>query len=115
MTHEESVSIIKGQFVKISKNVLTTALYSWAPIFKVPPLSTITNIILNKILNLIADNAETGAFFIYIDFNVDKQGRGFMAAAINNHNVQLVGTDEEKRNSEKILIDSFRALIMFRN
>lgn len=115
MTHEESVSIVKGQFVKISKNVLTTALYAWAPVFKVPPLSTITNLILNKILNKIADSSETGAFFLYIDFNVDRQGRSFMAAAINNHQIQMVGTDEEKRNAEKILIDSFRALIKFRN
>lgn len=115
MTNEEAVAIVKNQFVSIGKGVLTSALVSWAPIFKVPPLSTISNIIIEKMLTKLATNAETGAFFLYTNFRVDAQGRAFMDAAVENHKVQMLGTPEEKKRAEENLKDAFRKLVRLPN
>jgi len=115
MTNEEAVKIIKNQFTSIGKGVLMNALCSWAPIFKVPPFSTIANLILEKELAILATNAETGAFFAYTNFNVDSQGRDFMAAALTNHNIQMIGTPEEKKIAEENVKNAFRKLIRFTN
>lgn len=115
MTHEEAVTIVKSQFIKVGKGVLSNALFVWIPPLKVPPFNLLVNLIVDKIMGSLADNGEIGAFFVYVNFNVDSQGRAFMEAAINNHNVQMNGSEEEKKIAENNLKDAFRKLIRFSN
>lgn len=115
MTNEEAVKIVKSQFVKIGKGAILGALTSWIPPLGVPPLSWLANMISDKIMTILVDNGEVGAFFIYTNFNVDSQGRSFMEAAIKNHNVQINGTDQEKKIAEENLKDAFRKLVRFSN
>lgn len=111
MTKEESVAIVKSQFISISGGVLMSALCSYLPFFKIPPFNKIAELVINKATTKLASAAETGAFFVYINFNVDAQGRNFMSAAIKNHNAQINGSIEEKVIAEENLKDAFRKLI----
>jgi len=115
MTHEESVAIVRSQFIKIGKGVLITALTSWCPPFAGPPLSILANIVADKIMDALAKGTEMTAFFVYVNFNVDSQGRAFMEAAVHNHNIQMIGTPEEKKIAEENLKNAFRKLIRFSN
>lgn len=113
MTNEEAVSIAKSEFIKIGKGVLFNALSTYIPFFKIPPFSTIANMVIEKALNILANDTETGIFFLYINFHVDAQGRAFMEAAIANTKVQKEGTDAQKKQAEENLKNAFRALIRF--
>lgn len=115
LKHEEAVKIIKNQFITVGKSVLINALSVYIPPLKVPPLSWVANHYAEKIMNTLANEAEMAAFMAYTNFNVDSQGRAFMEAAINNHKIQTIGTDEQKKQSEQALKDSFRKLVKFSN
>lgn len=113
MTNEEAVSIAKSEFVKIGKGVLYNALSFYVPFFKIPPFSTLAKMLIEKALTILANDTETGIFFLYINFHVDRQGRAFMEAAVLNNRAQKEGTNEEKKLAEENLKDAFRALIRF--
>jgi hypothetical protein len=115
MTHEESVKIVKQQFINMGKVALIGGLSSWIPPLGVPPLKILTDMIATKAMTLLADSGEMGAFMLYINFNVDSQGRDFMKAAIENHQAQIGGTIEQKKITEENLKSAFRKLIRFTN
>lgn len=113
MTHEESVKIVKQQFVIAGKAVLIGGLSSWCPPLALPPFKMLSDMIINNVMNKLADSGEIGAFMIYTNFNVDSQGRDFMKAAIENHQAQIGGTNEQKKITEENLKNAFRALVRF--
>lgn len=116
MTHEEAVQLIKGQFTSISGRVLKTALLSTPFAFlETPPLSLITNKIIDWALGVLAKDAETGAFFVYTNFNVNQQGAEFMKAVIENQKMQQLGSEDEKKIAEEKLKDAFSKLIVLSN
>lgn len=75
------------------------------------------NLILTKIASKFAEylvqEAEFGAFFLYIDLRSTRQGKIFEEAALKNRAAQEGGTDEEKKLAEAELISKFREFARF--
>lgn len=114
MTNEQAVALAKEQFVKTAEGALKAALLS-SPlaVLETPPLSLVTNEVIQWACEALADNAEMGIFFLFINFNVNQQGADFMNAAYANHIAQQSGTYEEKQITEKNLKDAFSKLAIF--
>lgn len=113
MTNEQAVQLAKSQFIRLSDGAIKTAIlsspFAW---LETPPLNLITNKAIDWIINKIADNAEIGIFFLYINFNTTKEGADFMKAALANDIAQKTGSLDEKIKAENNLKDSFSRLIV---
>lgn len=112
MTHEELVLIVKTNFKALEKKAILAGIASTPFSFLlVPPLSVITNLVVDKFAQWTVDSAETGAFFAYTNFHVSQQGIDFLRAAEQNYKAQQSGTSDEKLASEKLLQDKLRELV----
>jgi hypothetical protein len=116
MTNEEAVQLIKNQFTSISGRVLKAAILTTPLSFlETPPLSFITNKIIDWATGVLAKDGEIGAFFLYTNFNVNQQGADFMKAVIENQRMQQMGSEDDKKISEQKLKDAFARLIVLSN
>lgn len=77
------------------------------------PIAPVLNFFISKIVNIIVWNTEVGAYFKYIDFRVDKQGKEYFQALVTNFNLQSTGTGQEKKDAEEKLKLAFRNLVKF--
>jgi hypothetical protein len=115
MTRDEYVETIKQAALATGTNLVMAAIIGAQPIMGTPILKAIAQWVVSKILNIAILKTELGAFFLYIDFRTSAQGRAFFDAAIKNKLAQKSGSEQEKRDAEKAVIDSFRALVKFSN
>ena len=115
MNRQQYVDMIKSVVLRLTLNSTLLILKTELPFLNAPIIRQITEFFVEYVLKIMINKTEMAAFFMYIDLRVSAQGREFEAAALNNFKVQQNGTPEEKANAEKILIDSFRALIKFSN
>lgn len=82
------------------------------PFLKWPIISQIVDAGLNKVFSHLINETEFGAFYLFIDFRVNQQGRDFYAAAIAHNQAKLSGTPEQKAAAELELIRRFNALVV---
>jgi len=75
----------------------------------------IVGFFLGWIVVYLVKETEFGIFFWYIDTRATKQGRDFVGAALVNQQVQQHGTDEEKKNAENHLRETFYNLASLRS
>ncbi len=113
MKSSDYTQIIKKAFinfgiVEVSKYVAKQIPWLFLPIF-----SPITNLIISKIVFILVEKTEVGLFFLYTDMRVDQQGRNFSDAVMNNHRLQLEGTEDEKKQAEHELMVSFKTFASF--
>lgn len=110
MTRDEYVKMIKSTALSFGKSAVFAALVVEAPWIKIPPFSWIFDYLIGLILQKALDETEIGAFFLYMDFRMSAQGKDFEQAALKNREVQLHGTEEEKKDAEEKLAIALRNL-----
>ena len=114
MNYQEYVEAVKTTAIATAKKSLLTALLKKVPFLFWGPLAPLVNICVEKCIEILIRETEFGVFFLYTDFRVDRQGIDFAKVAMENHKIQQTGTEDEKRNSEKRLIDCFKQFISVR-
>ncbi len=87
----------------------------YLPFLEIPPLDKITTLLLKTFYKKLADKIELVAFFEYIDLRVSRQGKEYVQAKREGYEIELNGTDEQKKAAEKKIIDTFRAFVKFTN
>ena len=93
MTTDELVRINKNYFVITANTAAKNAVFVAFPYLNVPPLNFLVSQAISWIVNKIADGMELGAFFIYVDFRVDAQGKEYVQAT---HDAEKLKTEESR-------------------
>lgn len=114
MKHLEYVEILKDFGKDALKKALIKGLVRQLPLLAAGPLNLLTVKFATWLAQQIAEEAEIGIFFRYIDFRSDMQAQDFEDAMIKNHTIQRIGTNEEKILAEKALADALRKLAFLR-
>lgn len=108
---DQYVDALKQTAIDMGTKLVVQLLLKKIPGFFSPLLT----LVVGHILKLAIKHTEMGAFFLFIDTRVNKQGQDFAKRALANREVQINGTPEQKARAEKELMDSFRAFVMFTN
>lgn len=114
-TRDQYIATMKSAFVTLGTKTVMAALLAEVPIFNTPFLNKLASMAVEWVMNKIVTQAETAAFFLYIDMRVGKQSDEFLQAAYANHQAQLTGTAEEKKNAEEKLKKAFADFVILTN
>ena len=114
MKHSEYIEIARGLGVKVLQKSIIGGVVKAIPFFALGLPNTILIKLASWLAEIIANQTEMMVFFKYIDYRTDSQAKDFEAAMIKNHQVQLTGTDQEKKDAEKILTDALYKLVNLR-
>lgn len=114
MKHSEYVEIAKNLGINVLKKSIISATVKAIPFFALGLPNTLLIKLATWLAGIIVNQAEMMIFFKYIDLRTDSQARDFEAAMIKNHQAQLTGTDQEKKDAEKILTDALYRLVNLR-
>jgi hypothetical protein len=114
-THAEYVEALKSSAISTGKKVLIGAVSKKLPFLFLPVLGPIVSFLLGKVVEILVQETEFAIYFKYIDLRVDKQGREFSEAAMRNFNAQKSGDADAKAQSEKELIEKFKAFVVLGN
>jgi hypothetical protein len=112
-TRDVAVRSIKLTFVATTKRALLLGLASGGPFFANSVVQNVASIVLDRILNWLANQAEMGVFFQFIDWRGAQQSEAFVKAADENRKAQESGTKEERERAEKNLWDAASNFIRF--
>ena len=82
MTRDEYVQLMKNAALDIGKRAVMKQLAAQIPFFAAGIPAKLAAIIVGKILEIAILETEMGAFFLYVDMRVDKQGSEFSDAAM---------------------------------
>lgn len=110
-SRQDYINAVKSSFISLSKKTIMASIGSGIPFLVVPPLSYITERLVEWMLTKAVNGAETGIFFVYVDFRVASQNKDFMEAAYRNYQAQQNGTQKEKEDAEKDLIKKFDTFV----
>jgi hypothetical protein len=113
VSYQSDIDMIKSVVFTMSTKSISAFIKAQIPFFNLPIISNILDMVIKQIMGIAIDKTELGAFFLYINFHVNAQGKDFLDAARKNAIIQQSGTPEEKANAEKNLINSARAFIKF--
>lgn len=115
MTYDDYIAILRSHILdKASKKVFQLLVEKFA-FMAAGPQAYIAQRIITWILKKAIYETEMQVFFKYIDIRTDYQGEKLYEAMERNQDIQINGTESEKRESEKILIDRFRDFIKLAN
>ena len=114
MKHSEYVKIVKSLAQDSLKKALMKAVLKKLPFLVSGSMGIFTEKIIAKLAELAVEEAEMRIFFKYVDFRTDLQAKDFEQAMIHNYNMQLVGSDEEKKLATKRLEDALHKLVNLR-
>lgn len=110
---QEYIDAVKSSFVSLAKKQVILALVKQFAFLAWGPAAPLLSILVEKILTIAVNSTETGIFFMYVDFRVSQQSRDFSKAALENYQIQISGTQEEKNEAEKKLIKTFDDFVKF--
>lgn len=113
MTRDEYVASIKSAFIFVGTKAVKAQLVALTGFFGLPLISGLVDWALEKILTIVATQAETQIFFFFIDMRVAAQGRDFEAAALNYWKIQQSGDENARREAEGELLKKFVPLVKF--
>ena len=113
MTRDEYVASLKSAFILLGVKAVKTQLLALTGFFGLPLVSGLVDWALQKMLTILATQAETQVFFFFIDMRVAEQGRDFEAAALNYWRLQQSGNEEMRKEAEVELIKKFVPLAKF--
>jgi hypothetical protein len=111
--YEEYVKAVKATALTTAKKALISALLRKVPFLFWGPFGAVTSLLVGKLLETLFEQAEFAIYFKYTDLRVDKQGVAFAQVAMDNYKIQKTGTEDEKIQSEKRLIECFKNFISF--
>lgn len=109
------VDSLKASASSLAVNTAMTFLAAEAPWIKLPIIKQVVEYLVKRVTNAVIDSTEMGAFFLYTDIRVNKQGIAFEQAAYKNYIAQKEGTDEERTIAEAELMAAFKSFISFTN
>lgn len=98
MTTDELVKINKDYFIKTSSVVAKATILGAFPYLDFPPINLLINQAIGWLMGKIADGLELSAFFIYVDFRVDAQGKDYVQAA---HEADRLQTEEARIKADE--------------
>lgn len=115
MKHSDYVKIISDLATKSLKEALIKGVIKNAPFFAFG----LWNPLLVKVATYLAEwasrEAELQIFYKYIDFRTDVQAKDFEKAMLHNHTMQLIGSKEEKDESERLLKNALIKLVALKS
>lgn len=109
---DDYVASIKTAFVTLGKALAMSYIVAEVPFLGLPVIRSIVGFTVEKILSVVVNSTEMGAYFVYTDFRVNAQGHDFILAAMENHKIQASGTPEEKAASERKLFEKFTKFVV---
>jgi len=106
-SRDEYVGVVKSTAQNLATKLVMARLVVAQPWIAHPIVYAIVETIVDEMFEELIEKTEFGAFFLFIDFRTNKQGRAFFDAAVRNVKAKL-GTDEkEKADAQKALIEAF--------
>lgn len=114
MKHSDYILAAKGLGQNILQKSIVSGVAKSIPFFALGLPNTLLIKLASWLAEIIANQTEMMVFFKYIDYRTDSQAKDFEAAMIKNHQVQLTGTDQEKKDAEKILTEALYRLVNLR-
>ena len=115
MKHSDYVKIISDLATKSLKEALIKGMIKNIPFLAVG----LWNPLLVKVAGMLAEWAsaeiEMQIFYQYIDFRTDVQAKDFEKAMIYNHQMQLIGNENEKAESERLLKIALTKLVSLKS
>ena len=108
MRLDDLVKVNKDYFIKASTIAIKVAIFEALPYLNVPPFNFLINQVVNWLVAKLASSLELLAFFTYIDFRVDQQGREYVQAA---HEAERVPTEEMRKKAD----EAFKRFAKFNN
>lgn len=115
MDRNNYVDLVKSTALDLGSRFVMQYLLAKFPFLALPIINPIAGFLVGYVLKIAIKETEMGAFFLFIDTRTNKQGIAFVDAAVRNKVAQHSGTDTEKINAEKNLIDNFRAFVKYSN
>lgn len=112
-TRDDYVNAMKQAFVTMANKVVLGYLVAKFPFMELSYINPAIAWIVGQVVDVIVTDAETAAFFAYIDFRVGKQSESFEASAFENYKVQNDpnATKQERLNAENKLRSDFNAFV----
>ena len=111
MKHSEYIAIAQGLGAQVLQKSIIGGIAKAVPFFALGLPNTLLIKFATWLATIIAEQAEMMIFFKYVDFRSDAQAKDFEAAMLNNHKAQIEGTNEEKNNAEKALMEALARLV----
>jgi len=115
MRYDEYVNSLKEHTRKTVTNSLVLIIIAKFPVLNSTPLKFVLNKLIEAIISLAVDQTELAAFFQYVDFRVDKQGRDFYKTLVENIQIRNTGSIYEIQQSENDVKNKFRDLVKLTN
>lgn len=106
MTRDEYVEFLKSTALDIGQRVVFAALATELPFLNLPVVSQFSNFLIGVVLKYAIKKTEFGAFFLYVDIRVDRQGSDFEKAALAWYNATTI----EKTKLEADYLEKFYKL-----
>lgn len=111
MTYDESVDSLKSAALDLGKKLVMNYLLAQAPFLATGFVGKLTSLFVGKVLEILINKTEFGAFFLFIDVRVNQQGKDFAEAAIKYHQAP----DSEKPKYEKDYLEKFYNLVSLKS
>ena len=111
MKHSEYVNIVKGFGENALKKAMMGAVIKQLPLFALGPWNYVLGRLAGWLAINMVEEAEMRVFFLNVDFRTSVQAKDFESAMVYNHTIQQIGTEEEKREAEKKLVDALNKLV----
>lgn len=115
MKHSDYVKIVNDLSKKLLKDAILKGMIKNIPFLAFGLWNPLAVKIATYIAEWASDQAEMQIFYKYIDFRTDIQAKDFEKAMMNNHTMQLIGTKEEKDESERMLKIALRRLVSLKS
>jgi len=114
-SRDEYADQIKSAFLTIGKQAAMKFLVAKFSFLGAAIINPIVGFFVEMVLQALITEAETAAFFAYIDMRTGSQSKEFEEAAKENFLAQKSGTDEQKRIAAEKLRRSFRDFVSLTN
>jgi hypothetical protein len=108
MNRKEYSDIIRNAAFKIILDATIKKIIETIPFFSLGIPGYFLRLIAGKFLGIVFDLIEMEVFFLYTDMRTSLEQNDFEKAALRNIVAQQNGTDQEKKDAEANLINSFR-------
>lgn len=97
---------VKSFAIKKAKETAIKTVAKKLPFLFFGPVGPLTSLIIEKVVEIVINETEVRAFFVYTDLRVNEQGRAFIKNSLEYYNNRTL-------ENEKKCIDSFESFASF--
>lgn len=113
ITKDKYVAVSKWAATGLATQSAVGMIIAAVPFLGLPPFKQILSALIGRFVGSLVNLTEFGAFFVYTDFRVTRQGREFWDAAVKGYALQQTGTPKEKADAKADLHAKFSTLVRF--